>query len=82
MRGLTIAAPDIRVVDEPREKDCSGHLTLDSPDPLPLRPTEQPQLATCTGGGDVELGYSVLSKLHLYFSLKEKQLYLTAAEGH
>ena len=72
--GLTISAPDIRVVDEPPGKDCSGHQTMNFPDPPPLHSTEQPQLATCTGGGDVELGYSVLSKLHMYFSLKEKTL--------
>jgi hypothetical protein len=80
--GLTILTPDIRVVDEPPGQDCSGHLTMNFPDPPPLHSTEQPQLATCTGGGDVELGYSVLSKLHMYFALKEKLLYLTATEGH
>ena len=78
---LTVSAPDIRVVEEAPARGCSGYQTLNFPDPPPLHSTEQTQLATCTGGGDVELGYSVLSKLHMYFALKEKQLYLTAANA-
>ena len=41
-----------------------------------------PVLARCFGGDDLVLGLSVLKKLHLYVSSKEKLLYLTSADAH
>jgi len=80
--GLTVTNPLIRVVEEAPRPDCTGHQTLQFPEHPPLHSTEQPRLATCMGGLDVVLGYSVLSKLHMYFSIKEKLLYLTGADAH
>jgi hypothetical protein len=36
----------------------------------------------CYGGADLTVGYSVLSKLHTYLSLKERVIYLSAADAH
>ena len=44
-----------------------------------LHSANQPRLAQCFGGNDAVLGLSVLSKLHLYISGKEKLIYLTSA---
>lgn len=79
--GLTVSNPAITVLDEPPADDCSGHLKIVQPTSSRIPTAEQPGESTCTGGGDVLLGYSVLSKLHMYFSLKEKLLYLTAADA-
>ena len=46
-----------------------------------MHSTDQPRLARCFGGNDAMLGLSVLSKLHLYVSNKEKMLYLTGADA-
>lgn len=80
--GLTVTSPLIRVIEETPRPECTGRLTYQFPEHPPLHSTEQPQLATCMGGWDVALGYSVLSKLRMYFSIKEKLLYLTAADAH
>lgn len=77
--GLTITNPAILVHDEEPRPGCNDKLHFAYPDHDPLHSTEQPRLARCFGGDDVVLGLSVLSKLHLYVSNKEKLLYLTGA---
>jgi len=80
--GLTISNPAILVYDEPPRPACNDKLHFKYPDPAPLHSTEQPVLAQCFGGDDAVLGLSVLRKLRIYVSTKEKLLYLTAAEAH
>lgn len=78
---LKIGNPAIRVVALPPGPDCSGHTKV--VDPVASRlPSETPGAFTCYGGGDLVLGYSILSKLHMYFSMKEKLMYLTGADAH
>jgi hypothetical protein len=77
--SLTINNPAILVYDEEPRPECNDKLHYKFPDPPPLHSTEQPRLARCFGGDDAVLGLSVLSKLHLYVSIKENMLYLTGA---
>jgi len=76
---LKISNPAIVVLGAPKGKDCSGHQTIEARDPTHLHTTETDRLATCYGGAGVALGYSVLSKLHMYFSIKEKLMYISGA---
>jgi hypothetical protein len=78
--GLTVNNPAITVFEEEPRPECKDKLHLQFPEPT-VHSTEQPRLARCFGGDDVVLGLSVLSKLHLYISGKEKILYLTSAEA-
>jgi hypothetical protein len=77
--GLTINNPDILVYDEEPRPECKDRLHFEFPDPAPLHSTERERLVRCFGGDDAVLGLSVLSKLHLYVSSKEKIIYLTSA---
>jgi hypothetical protein len=77
--GLTIANPAIRVYEEKPEPGCNDKLHVKFPDPPPLHSTEGAMAVRCFGGGDAILGMSVLGKLHLYFSTKEKLVYITGA---
>jgi len=79
--GLTITNPAIFVYDEEPRPECNDKLHFAFPDPAPLHSTDQVRLARCFGGDDAVLGLSVLSKLHLYVSSKEKILYLTSASA-
>ena len=40
------------------------------------------QALLCFGGTDLQLGAALWSKLHLYFSGKEKRIYVTPANAH
>jgi hypothetical protein len=75
--GLTISNPGIVVVDQPpSDKKCDDRLRVE-----PKGSALDPYLVTCSGGADIVLGFSVLSKLHMYFAIKEKVLYLTGADA-
>lgn len=80
--GLTISNPAILVYDEEPRPGCNDKLHLQYPENPPLRSTEQPVLMRCLGGNDAVLGLSVLRKLRIYVSTKEKLLYLTGADAH
>jgi len=80
--GLTINNPAIMVYDEEPRPACNDKLHFKFPDQTPLHSTEQPVLAQCFGGTDAVLGLSVLRKLRIYVSTKEKLLYLTGADAH
>jgi hypothetical protein len=75
---LKIANPAISVVEQ-RGKDCGGLRRVEFPDPTHGQTSETQQLGACYGGAGLSLGYSVLSKLHLYFSIKEKLMYISGA---
>jgi hypothetical protein len=79
--GLSIKNPAILVFDEEPQPGCNDKMHLQDPDHPPVHSTEQPRLARCFGGNDVVLGLSVLRKLRLYVSNKEKMLYLTGADA-
>lgn len=71
---LQINNPAIRVIGVPHGKVCNGRQTFDF--------AEGGARVTCDGGLSMMLGYSVLSKLHMYFSIKEKILYASPADAH
>jgi len=79
--GLTVSSPDILIFDEKPRPECNDKLHFTSFGQAPVHSTEpaQDQVGRCFGGHDVELGLSVLKKLHLYVSSKEKLLYITGA---
>jgi len=77
--GLTVANPAIQVYEQKPEPGCNDKLHIQFPDPPPLHSTEGPRAVRCFGGGHATLGMSVLGKLRLYFSTKEKLVYITAA---
>jgi hypothetical protein len=79
--GLTISNPDILVFDEAPRPGCNDKLHFAFPAHDPVHSTEQARLGRCFGDADAVLGLSVLRKLHLYVSGKEKLLYLTSAEA-
>jgi hypothetical protein len=78
--GLAINHPAILVRDEPDRPGCitGQHLipTMGQAQIDALHST------SCYGQADGTLGLSVLSKLHLYVSKKEKLLYVTGAGAH
>ena len=80
---LKVGNPAIRVVGVGYTDQCRGNMTRNIADPGKLH-SLQPfsTLYTCVGGQDLTLGYSVLSKLHMYFSMKEKVMYISAADAH
>jgi hypothetical protein len=81
--GLTINSPAITIFDEPRaDGDCDGRMKVTLPAASHIPNANPPGVSICKGGGDLELGYSVLSKLHMFFAIKEKVLYLTGADAH
>lgn len=75
---LKISNPPIAVLDA-RDKNCSGYQMVDFSDPSHQHTIEAQQLASCYGGAELSLGYSVLNKLHMYFSIKEKLMYISGA---
>lgn len=78
--GLTVQNPDILVVGEAPRRECSDKLHVEFPNKA--GPSMNRELyVRCFGGEDAILGLSVLKKLHLYVSGKEKLLYLTSAEA-
>lgn len=82
--GLAVSNPAILVYDEEPRPECNDKLHF-APPPDDERAghfDEKPRLARCFGADDVVLGLSVLRKLHIYVSGKEKLQYLTAAEAH
>jgi len=79
---LKIGNPAIRVIGVDGTDECRGNMTRDMPDPRRLHDVVQSHLHICSGGADLMLGYSVLSKLHMYFSMKEKVMYISAANAH
>ena len=80
--GLTVSNPDILVFDEAPRPECKEKPHFAFPDHDQLHSTQMPMMARCFGGDDLVLGLSVLKKLHLYVSSKEKLLYLTSADAH
>ena len=59
-----------------------GFTTPDAKAYLPLGKGNAHVTFTVSVGDDLVLGLSVLKKLHLYVSSKEKLLYLTSADAH
>jgi hypothetical protein len=82
--GLSVANPKILVYGEPVSKGkCGSNAKIFDVQPYDMHPTiHTTALIACYGVVDVRLGLSVLSKLHLYFSTKEKLIYATAAGAH
>jgi hypothetical protein len=78
---LQVGNPAIRVLGNDYINQCRSIRTRDLPDPKRLHDVVPSELYTCSGGADITLGYSVLSKLHLYFSMKEKVMYSSAADA-
>jgi hypothetical protein len=79
--GLTISNPDLLVI-ESRPEDCkTDRMRLTGPMLTPPHSTETLQYSTCFGSADVSVSLSVLSKLRLYISTKEKILYMTGANA-
>jgi hypothetical protein len=79
---LHVANPVIRIIGTEGGTGCNGNQRIELPDPKRLRTLEAPQLMTCFGGAGLQLGHSLLTKLHTYFSMKEKILYLSTAAAH
>lgn len=81
--GLTVSNPDILVFDEKPRPECNDKLHFTSIGHAPVHSTApaQDQIGRCFGGHDIVLGLSVLKKLHLYVSGKEKLLYITDAQA-
>jgi hypothetical protein len=77
--GLTVSNPAILVYDEDPRPGCNDKPHFSSSEQELGHAMEQPRLTRCFGGSDAVLGLSVLSKLHLYVSTKEKMLYITSA---
>jgi hypothetical protein len=82
--GLTIGHPAILVRDEPDRTGCvtGQHLAPNLGVVSGALKYNRVEGTKCYGVADGDLGLSVLSKLHLYVSKKEKLLYLTGAEAH
>lgn len=80
--GLTVNNPAILVFDEQPRPECNDKLHFAPPENDAGHFDTPPRLARCFGGNDAILGLSVLKKLHIYVSGKEKLLYLTSAEAH
>ena len=80
--GLTVTNPDIVVFGEDERPECNDKLHFKMPTPEEqVHSTIQPRLAQCFGGDDAVIGLSVLKKLHLFVSIKEKMMYLTSADA-
>ena len=76
---LHIANPLIRVFGTDQGPECNGRRTVEMPDPNRLRTLETDRFQSCSGGAGLVLGHSLLTRLHTYFSMKEKILYLSVA---
>ena len=75
-----VANPAIAIVGVPsRPGACPQGRIFDQPD---SRERYTLGGSACYGDLTLFLGYSVLSKLRLYFSMKEKLLYITDADAH
>jgi len=67
IEGITIGNPQIELYAN------TGECRAKSPYDFPIG------FAACYGASDLELGLKELRQLHVYFSFKEKKIYLTAA---
>jgi len=67
IKGITIANPQIDLY--PNSKECRPPSPYDFPTGLRV----------CYGASELELGLNEMRQLHVFFSFKEKKIYLTAA---
>lgn len=65
--GLAINNPVVEIHPDNPGEECRG---------------KRYGLRLCFGGSDMRIGLTELRALHLYFSFRDKQLYITAADAH
>jgi hypothetical protein len=77
--ALTINNPDILIRDEAPGTSCNNRPRIQDTDAPKGHVVDKPMIYVTCFGPDLEIGLSVLSKLHLYFSSREQLLYATGA---
>ena len=65
--GLTINNPAVEIHPDDPGEECRG---------------KRYGVRLCFGGSDMRIGLTELRALHMYFSFRDKQLYITAADTH
>ncbi|MBA2588107.1 MAG: hypothetical protein H0U98_05715 [Alphaproteobacteria bacterium] len=77
--ALTIGNPNILIRDEAPTQTCNNRPQIREMNAPMGHASEKPMVYVTCFKPDLLIGLSVLSKLHIYFSSKEKMIYATGA---
>jgi hypothetical protein len=80
--ALTIGNPNILIYDEAPKAGCNNRPRIQDMNAPQGHVVDKPMNYVTCFSSDMRIGLSVLSKLHIYYSSKEKIIYATGAGAH